>query len=499
MNSLELFFSVIFSGILLWALIQGGNALILARRWQQCLKEAARIVGAVKAEYPGCEGARNEYLEQRINFFNPPQFNLATNTILGTAQRWSIDRTWPIEEIYICVNYDVTTGFTTTSPTTPDMYDNILALLQRVTLEVNDGRQPRKVVDVSGVGLLEYASQVGWNLSAETLTQVAISNNIVGALAVPVGVYQQVYRIPCTNPLIGEPLRSRLYLPVHTYPQDPVLTLQFNSMAGMGAPSTGAIGTIRVDVVLIRRLPTPESEAYLRATGAAGKYPLTNPSGYIDWDLIETPYSIPLGTATEQRLAIATPGNYINGLVRQYKGGAALTRNKTIDVDVGDTIANNLGLETKWRLETGGTVVKEFRWKHLRFMNDQTRPATPLTALTAVAPTLPTPTNQGFVAIASAGSPTIQLSNQAINFPGGMQAATANYRAATSVMLNFITDGVSGEVGNELGSLLDCNTPANNGLKMELIGTPASVATNPSVLFWCGHRLFGDIRKFQAF
>jgi hypothetical protein len=435
------------------------------------------------------------YLEQRTNFFNPSAFNLSTNTILGKTARWQIDRTWPIEEILIFVNFDVTTGFTTTSPTTPDMYDNIAALVQKVNLSVNDGRQPRSVVDCTGIALLEYCSQVGWNIDQATQTLVAASQNPVGALGVPAGKYQACYRIPCVSPKISEPMRSRMYLPVHTYPQDPVLTLTFNTLAGMSAVSTGAIGTIVVDVMLIRRVPTPGSEATLRQTAGS------NPTGYIDWDLIEQPFTLPLGSATETRLPIAVPGNYMDLLFRQYKGGAALDRTLPIDVDIGNSIANNLGNETRWRLDSGGVTIREWRWKHLRTINDFTRPICVL-APTSTTSTVPAPSRQGFVAVASAGSPTIELNNQMVNFPSQMAAAGAagtNYRSGTSALIDFLTDGCSGDGGNELGSLLDCNTPANNGLKMEVIGTPASVATNPSQLFIMGRRLFGDISRWQKF
>lgn len=430
------------------------------------------------------------YLEQRLSYFNPPAFNLPTNTILGTTQKWSLDRTWPIEEILIFLNFDLSTGMTTISPTTPDLYDNILQLLQHVNLSVNDGRQPRTLVDCNGVALVEWASQVGMNLDEATLRMVAIAQNPIGAAAVPIGVYQMCYRIPCVNPLVGEPMRSRMYLPVHTYPQDPVLTLTFASLAAMG--TTGVFGTIRVDVVLVRRVPTIQSEAFLRSTAG------TNPSGYIDWDMLETPFVLPLGSATEVRLPIPVPGNYINLLFRQYKGGAALSRIVPVDVDVGDSMANNNGNETRWRIETGGTVLREWRWKHLRTINDMSRP---VNVLAGISPkqTTPTPTGAGFVAVASAGAVTNQLSNQMANFPDTPQAATANYRAGTTAMIDFLNDGFSGDTGNELGSLLDCNTPATNGLKMELIGTPASVATNPSVIYVMGHRLFGDIARWQKF
>jgi hypothetical protein len=440
------------------------------------------------------------FLEQRINFFNPDRFNLATNTILGTTQRWSIDRTWPIEEILIFVNFDVTTGLTIgATPLSTDAHDNILQILQHVNLSVNDGRQPRSVVDCNGIALLEYGSQAGFNLDVATLTaiqqaQFALTTNGGATLGVPVGVYQMCYRIPCVSPKIAEPLRTRMYVPAHTYPQDPVLTLQFNTLTGMGA-TAGAIGTIRVEVVLLRRVPTAQSEKLLRST------PGSNPTGYIDWDLIETPFAVPLNNGTEQRFSLPVPGNYLDLLFRQYKGGASYTRTACVDTDLGDTIANNLGLETRWRLDTGGVTVREWRWKHLRTMNDFSRPQVPMGPLLTLKPTLPLATGGAFVGLASAGAVTIGLSNQPTNFPSFVQGAagTANYRAGSSTYLDFLTDGINGGSGNELGSLLDCNTPANNGLKMELIGTPASVATNASLIFVTGRRLFGDISRWQKF
>jgi hypothetical protein len=423
------------------------------------------------------------YLEQRYSFFNPAPFNLSTNTILGTTQRWAIDRTWPIEEILIFVNFDVQTGWTTTNSTTPDMHDNLLALLGRVNLSVNDGRQPRSVVDASGVGLLEYVSNAGWNLDTATMAAVAASANPVGALAVPVGIYSICYRIPCAPIQVGEPLRSRLYLPVHTYPQDPVLTLSFNTVAACSAVSTGSVDNVTVDVVLIRRVPTRESEALLRSTAGS------NPNGYIDWDLIETPFTIPLGSAAEFRAPLPVPGNYIDLLFRQYRGGSApLSRIVTIDNETGAAKAT-LGSETRWRLESGLVVLREWRWRHLRTLNDYTKPQgstfiNPIGCLT------------GGADAATVDDPLIL---RAGNFPTNNMAATAQYRAGTSCMIPFLQDGVTGDTGNELGSLLDCNTPANNGLKMEVIGTPASVSPNPSMLFIMGRRLFGDISRWQKF
>jgi len=85
-------------------------------------------------------------------------------------------------------------------------------------------------------------------------------------------------------------------------------------------------------------------------------------------------------------------------------------------------------------------------------------------------------------------------------FGGAVGASgVANAKPAASVLINYLTDGFSGDNATELGSALDCNTPANSGLKMELVGTPANVATNASYLFTMGRRYFGNLSGWQTF
>ena len=421
------------------------------------------------------------FLEQRQNYFTPPQFNLSGSTILGQRATWPIDRTWPIEEIIVHVGFTVTSSaMTQTTAGTPDTFDNILQLVSRITLGINDGTQPRNVIDISGVGALEYCSQVGFNLDQATLQLIALSQN-TGASAIGTGAYELTYRIPMVNPMVGEPLRSRMLLPVHTFPQDPVLTLYFNTLAGMGL-TVGTMGAVYVDVELLRRVPTAQSEKTLQAT-APKDQPANRRTGYIPFDLIETPFSIAPGVGTEQRLALPIPGQYMSLLMRQYLGGAAISRDVIDSGGIGDTVAHGFGAENRWRLESGSVVIREWKWKHLRAMNDWNRPVNGLGG-------------NLWAASASAGSPTSEF-NSSPNF--GLPKSSTNFRAASSTLHNFLLDGLSGDTGTELGSLLDCNTPFNNGLKMEIIGTPASVATNASYLYVVGHRLFGDLSRWTMF
>ena len=409
------------------------------------------------------------FLKQRFNKFYPTQFSGssagATNSpLLGTTQKWTIDRTWPIEEIWITVNFVVNTGGLTMAPasaTTPDMYDNILTLLQHVNLSVNNGIQPRSVVDCNGIALIEYA----------TLTQIGVDGNTQMLIAwgqgtsLLAGNYRITYRLPLVEPWIGEPLRSRMYLPVHTYPQDPVLTLSFQSATNMY--TVGNINNVNTEILLIRRQPTAASEAALAAD--AKKRGLTNPTGYIDWDLIETPFSVAPGISTEQRFPLPLPGAYANLMFRHYLGGANVTRKPIDYLATGASFGN----EIRWRIESGSVVDREWRWHDLAALCQYQQAANCFLA----------------------GGATVSYPSIGILGADGI----VNGKPPVSVLLNYLTDGMSGDNAIELGSLLDCNTPANTGLKMELVGTPVNVATNASYLYVMGRRYFGNLAGWQAF
>ena len=379
------------------------------------------------------------------------------------------------------------------SATTPDMYDNIMSLIQHINISVNDGKQPRSVVDSGGVAMLEYCQQVGLNLDQATLQLSAVSQPQIANMgstanntkinppqALPLGVYQMSYRVPMVHPWISEPLRSRCYLPVHTYPQDPVLTLTFQNAATMY--TGGVIGSIFVEIELVRRVPTAASEASLQKTAGS------NPNGYIDWDLIETPFTIAPGVGSEQRFPLPIPGAYNDLVFRQYLGGANVSRSPIDGSGIGGSTATGFGNESRWRIETGLVVMREWRWKHLRAINDFSRPGWPVAANLIL--------SAGTVNSYSYANGNIGCGSFA---NGGGAGNATNFRDPSSTCLNFLNDGLSSDDCVELGSLLDCNTPANNGLKMEIIGTPANVATNGSTLSVMGRRFFGDLSRWQKF
>lgn len=428
------------------------------------------------------------FLPQRFNKFAPPQFigtvaGAVNSPILGTTQKWPIPRTWPIEDILIRVNFVVNAGGLTlvTNPQTPDQYDNILQLLQHVNLQTNDGKQPRSVVDCSGIALLEYQEHGGENVDISTRNIMALCQLPI----LPAGNYTLTYRIPCVDDSVAEPLRSRLYLPIHTYPQDPVLTLNFQ--AANAIYTAGNINSIMVDVLVVGRQVTPQSEMALQKSAG------TNPNGYIDWDLIETPFLIPVGSAAAQRFALPLPGSYTNLQFRHYLGGANIARK---EIDNG-AIGSSFGNENRWDIETAANAIREWNWPQLRILSEMSQAVCPFmqgqpgVALGGL-----------FAAPTSAGSPTVQLAamiNQLMPLAGGGIPAGQSFRYSNSVWMDFLSDGKSQENAKELGSVLDCNTPANTGLKMEIVGTPTNVATNASQLLVMGRRFFGDLSNWQKF
>lgn len=449
---------------------------INAKRWRKCLHEARKILQKTRDEFPGCEKALNMYLEQRFTPFNPPSMNLATSTILGTSQQWSVERTWPIEELVLNILFTVTTALAPTVAGTTDSYDGILNLAQRITFAVNDGRVSRNTIDVSGVGLLEYLTQAAFNLDSGTNHLIGLVN---AGVNIPTGQYQLSYRIPMVDPMIGEGLRSRMYLPVHKFSQDPVLKITFNTLANMGYGS-GVIGNVYVETQLIRRVPTANSEAKLINTAPRDQGGIFK-TGYIPFDLVETQYALPIGQNAEVKLDIPLPGSYVLMVVRQYRGGSTISRNVVDNSGIGDTVANGFGNETQWRMEVGGGTIRSWRWRQLRTNNDSSRPIYGI------------PENR-FVAATSAGSPTSAMNTH----PNFGLTISGNLRAACSTSLNFLLDGMSNDTGTELGSLLDANTPQNSGTKVQIIGTPASVATNASIISIVARRLLGDISAWQV-
>lgn len=385
-------------------------------------------------------------LRKKTHYFTPPVLQPGGFALLGTTQKFDLDNTWPIEEMMVFVDVVVNAQLTLAG------VDNLAGIIKRINVSVNDNNQPRSIVDCSGVGLLEYCSLAGMNLDADTLEVIKLGQGTTVAAAM---AFRLCYRVPFVHPAIGEPLRTRCLLPVHTWNQQPKVTIDFETGANMF--SAGSLTLVQASYSLIRRNITQD------VTNT-----ILNDGGFINFDLLETPYALPIGQAGEVRLDIPSPGSYLCMALRQYLGGATITRNPVDQTGKGDTVANGFAAETRWRIESGGVVDHEWRWRHLRNLNDYSRPLN---------------------SVVQASSPRI----------GGIVAANTSFSPASSIMLDFIDDGVPGGSVNELGSVLDLNIPARSGLKMQFIGNIASVATNASQIFMVAHRLYGDLSKWQAF
>lgn len=398
-------------------------------------------------------------LQVQKNFLAPATLALASAGILGTSQRIALDRTLPIEEIIVFVDAVVTSAGAITIPAktaaavvSPAQLDTLQNILKKVTLEVYDGVQPRTVVNASGIGLLERNKLISNNLDTATLGLMAACQ---GTSVAANTCFRIAYRIPLVHPMLGEAIRSHCLLPVHLHAQDPVLTLEFESAANLSATAT-PFAAVTANILLIRRrMNRDESDKILKN------------GGFIKSDIYETPFAVAPGVSGEQRFPIPVNGSYTDLCFRQYLGGANVTRNVLDATGDGSTVAAGFGTEQRWRLESGLQVYNDWRWKHLKTINDFSRP--------------------------------LNSHNQTYSpESGGIVAATTIFNPPSVTCLDFLSDGVGlGDSVYELGGVLDCNIAAQTGLKMEVIGSVASVATNGSVLYVIGQRLYGDLSPWQ--
>ena len=208
---------------------------------------------------------------------------------------------------------------------------------------------------------------------------------------------------------------------------------------------------------------TPQSEAILLAgaTGAAA------PWGYIASDLIEQGFGVANVNAS-QDFSLALGAEYVNLLFSQYRGGTNLTRNVIDASGIGDSFgADGLCNETQWGLRTGQVYDRTWRWRQLRDRNQW---------------------GQFLNNITQSSSPSF----------GGPVISTTNFQAPSSTLIDFLSNGLPGDTGTELGSLLNCNltgslTKLVSGAAVNLAG-----AANASYLAIMGRRLFGDLSKYQA-
>lgn len=393
-------------------------------------------------------------LQTRQNFWRPLIYNTAPSVanavspMLGqTGVAYSLDQTKPIEEIGIGVTFQVVGGALTLTG-----LDNILGIIKKIKVDRPSGVQSpagTKVVDYRGIGLLEICTNLGLNLDAGTLGAIILNQGATIAANQWVRIN---YRVPLVHPRVGEPIRERQCLPVHTFADPCILTLDFEQAANMYTTATaGVITNMTVEVKLLRRQP---NAAHTAAVLAAG--------GYMPVDLIEAPFAVATGIGTEQRISVPAAGKYLCHQFCFYQGGAGVTRG------LPDAVLT-VGSETKWQLQIGGTPRDEFLMNHLSINNDYSRPRNSQLQATSPASGLPV-------------------------------AAGTSYPIPASVLKDYLTDGIGGgqQAANEFGGVLDGDAAKAASNLIEFVFTPANVATNGHTIYVGGFRVWGDLTPYQV-
>ncbi len=273
--------------------------------------------------------------QARTNYIQNADTAAAAALTLGSSVRIALDRTFPIESIWLRVRFTVTTAMATANA------DSLQNIVRQIDLSISDGVKTRSVVRCSGPGLLEFAAQQQTNLDRTTLAN--INTNTTGAK-------EMTFPIWCAHPQIVDPVGSFLLLPVTRFPNDPVLTIDFSSQTQMDTNATPTFAltasTLQVEAIVVRRQVSTE------------KFP------YLDWDLIEQVVPFP-NTGNEQRVELLTPGSYTGQLYRCFTTASAR----------GD-IASGTNNDDPWRIESLGVVFRRWRNSHLQIINDSSRPAT---------------------------------------------------------------------------------------------------------------------------
>ena len=159
---------------------------------------------------------------------------------------------------------------------------------------------------------------------------------------------------------------------------------------------------------------------------------------------------------------------------------------RSVSRDVLDQVTT-LGSEQRWRLETGNVTLRDWKMRQFQVINDWSRPVNGLSNVYAA--------NAGYISTTAGATFTAGFSYDGNPNFGGPLAANALFQPAATINHDFLTDGL--DPASELGSVLDVNQPANSGLKMEIIGSVASAATNGHTFYVGGHRIFGDLSRWQ--
>jgi hypothetical protein len=252
--------------------------------------------------------------------FTPTQSSLA----LGQTIRFEVTREFHVECIMLVV------GVTVSGVMATDNADSIQNIVNRVQVQVSDGARTRNVVDCSGAGLLELATQ--WQGGLDRNTASFIGTDAASAKVL-------VYPIWFAHPQLADPVGSALLLPVPRFNSNPIVSVTFSTQAQMDthATPTFAVSALSAYCIIIRRqVNRPNFPTF-------------------DTELAELETSYPT-TGNAQLYEIQIPGSYTGLLFRDY---TSATARGSIQTAAGEN-----------RLQLLGTVLRRFRMEDLQYEND---------------------------------------------------------------------------------------------------------------------------------
>jgi hypothetical protein len=181
--------------------------------------------------------------KQRADYLTTSQdFALNGDSFFGQTIRVELSREFPIEAIYITGDFFDSHATVALTPRRSN-YE----LLSRVQLNIADGATNRNVVDVSGVGLVEYARQIIGGLDyfyQKRATAFTVNQTDKE--------FSLCWPIFFAHPQISDPVSSALLLPATRYPSNPVLTINTNAKATVFSDA-GTLKCRNLRVEVLRR------------------------------------------------------------------------------------------------------------------------------------------------------------------------------------------------------------------------------------------------------
>lgn len=228
--------------------------------------------------------------------------------------------------------------------------DGVFGVVDRVILQIADGARTRNVVDATGPGLIELASNV-CGLDRATLDCIGVNSAAARQFTVPLWF---------AHPQVDDPVGSALLLPAPRFNSNLNLTIRLKSQAQMdsnGAPTFNPVITIAVVVhrrqVGILNWPTfdteiAESTTNFTASVAPGEIELPVPGNYT-------------GVLARLNTAATTRGDISAGPASYYidQLGTKLRRIRFLDQEAENDFSRN-GLAATVGNRIGGSIYFDF-------------------------------------------------------------------------------------------------------------------------------------------